>query len=94
LTNKIHALTDTLGRPQRFILTGGGAYDSAAELIGRTPRVVTCDKACLRLIADAGVEAVIPSSGPERFSSLMTPWPAQPHRPLLHQARVANRHPI
>ena len=69
MTTKIHALTDALGRPLRFILTGGEAHDSttaAALLAGRQPPAVIADKAydnnALRtLIADIGATAVIPS---------------------------------
>jgi len=69
LTTKIHALTDALGRPLRFILTGGEAHDSttAADLlVGYTSHAVIADKAydnnaLRKLIADAGAQAVIPS---------------------------------
>ena len=69
MTTKIHALTDALGRPLRFILTGGEAHDSttAAELLaGHTSPAVIADKAydnnALRaLIAHTGAAAVIPS---------------------------------
>ena len=71
LTTKIHALTDALGRPLRFIVTGGEAHDSttAAELLAdQTTPAVIADKAydnnALRgLIADLGAQAVIPSLG-------------------------------
>lgn len=70
LTTKIHAVTDTQGRPLRFILTGGEVHDSttAAELLaGRATTGVIADKAydgnALRqLIAEAGAQAVIPST--------------------------------
>ena len=69
MTTKIHALTDALGRPLRFILTGGEAHDSttAATLLdGQAPAAVIADKAydnnALReRIARAGAIAVIPS---------------------------------
>jgi transposase len=69
LTTKIHAITDTKGRPLRFILTGGEAHDSttAADLLnGRTTTGVIADKAydnnALReLIGNAQAEAIIPS---------------------------------
>ncbi len=69
MTTKIHTLVDTLGRPLRFILTGGQVHDSVtapALLAGRVAAGVIADKAydnnALReLIAAAGGEAVIPS---------------------------------
>jgi len=70
LTTKIHALVDALGRPLRFILTGGEVHDSitAADLLkGSAPGGVIADRAydsnALRaMIADAGAEVVIPST--------------------------------
>ena len=69
MTTKIHAITDTQGRPLRFILTGGEAHDSttAADLLdGRTTTGVIADKAydnnALReIIGNAKAEAIIPS---------------------------------
>ena len=69
MTTKIHAITDTQGRPLRFILTGGEAHDSttAADLLdGRTTTGVIADKAydnnALReFIGNAEAEAIIPS---------------------------------
>jgi transposase len=69
LTTKIHTLVDALGRPLRFILTGGEAHDSTtavALLADRTPAAVIADKAydnnALRhFIAGIGATAVIPS---------------------------------
>ena len=70
MTTKIHALADALGRPLRFILTGGEAGDitTAPDLLsGMTASGVIADKAYdsnafRELIADAGAEAVIPSN--------------------------------
>jgi transposase len=69
LTTKIHVVADALGRPLRFILTGGQAHDitTAAQLLsGLSAGGVIADKAfdsnALRdLIAEAGAQAVIPS---------------------------------
>ena len=69
MTTKIHAVTDALGRPLRFILTGGEAHDittAALLLADLTADGVIADKAYdsngLRdLIADTGAEAIIPS---------------------------------
>ena len=70
MTTKIHTLADALGRPLRFILTGGEAHDitTAPELLhGLSTKAVIADKAydsnALRaLITEAGAEAVIPSN--------------------------------
>jgi transposase len=70
LTTKIHVLADALGRPLRFILTGGEAGDvtmAPALLSDADAGAVIADKAYdsneLRaLIAEAGAEAVIPSN--------------------------------
>lgn len=69
LTTKIHMLADALGRPLRFILTGGQAHDivtAAALLDGMKGGAVIADKAydsndLRRIIADADMLAVIPS---------------------------------
>ena len=58
-----------MGRPLRFILTGGETHDSitaATLLAGHTTTAVIADKAydnnaLRKLIADTGAEAVIPS---------------------------------
>lgn len=71
MTTKIHLLADALGRPLRFILTGGEVHDSrAAEplLEGIEGNAVIADKAydsnaIREAIADAGMLAVIPSIG-------------------------------
>jgi transposase len=71
LTTKIHVVADALGRPLRFILTGGEAHDitTAPQLLSDlSAGGVIADKAydsnALRdLIAEAGAEAVIPSKG-------------------------------
>jgi transposase len=70
LTCKIHMLADALGRPLRFILTGGQVHDvvgAPALLEGMQGGAVIADKAydsrALRqFIADAGMKAVIPST--------------------------------
>jgi transposase len=69
LTTKIHVVADALGRPLRFILTGGEAHDitTAPQLLADlSAGGVIADKAydsnALRdLIAEAGAQAVIPS---------------------------------
>jgi transposase len=74
LTTKIHTLADALGRPLRFILTGGEAGDitmAPALLADVEAGGVIADKAydgnALRaLIAEAGAEAVIPSTRSRR----------------------------
>lgn len=74
MTTKIHVVADALGRPLRFILTGGQAHDitTAPQLLADlTAGGVIGDKAydsnALRdLIAEAGAEAVIPSKAPRK----------------------------
>ena len=69
MTTKIHVVADALGRPLRFILTGGEAHDitTAPDLLADlAAHGVIADKAydssALRnLIAEAGAQAVIPS---------------------------------
>jgi transposase len=75
LTTKIHVVADALGRPLRFILTGGQAHDitTAAQLLsGLSAGGVIADKAfdsnALRdLIAEAGAQAVIPSKASRKI---------------------------
>jgi transposase len=70
LTTKIHLIADALGRPLRFLLTGGQVHDSRtamAMLDGAVGDAVIADKAydsdAIRgHIAAAGIKAVIPSS--------------------------------
>ena len=70
MTSKIHMLADALGRPLRFILTGGQVHDvvpAPTLLEGVQGGAVIADKAydsnALRqLIADNGMLAVIPST--------------------------------
>ena len=70
MTTKIHLLTDALGRPLRYILTGGEAHESRsaeALLDGVACDAVVADKgydsnAIRETIATAGMTAVIPSS--------------------------------
>ena len=70
MTTKIHLLADALGRPLRFLLTGGQVHESrAAEtmLEGVQAEAVIADKgydsnAIRRCVEAAGMEAVIPSN--------------------------------
>jgi transposase len=61
LSTKIHAAVDALGNPLRFILTAGQEHESkqAEALIDG----FDFDKLLADIIATAGAEAVIPSSG-------------------------------
>jgi len=69
LTTKIHTVTDTQGRPLRFILTAGQAHDNttASDLLADRPTTgVIADKAydnnhLRQRIAQAGAAAIIPS---------------------------------
>jgi transposase len=69
LTTKIHMLADALGRPLRFILTGGQVHDIVAApalLEGMSGGALIADKAFdsndfRQLVEDAGMLAVIPS---------------------------------
>ncbi|ATJ92416.1 IS5 family transposase [Acetobacter tropicalis] len=71
LTTKIHMLADALGRPLRFIITGGQVHDAtqaSALLEGQTAGAVIADKAYdsngfREKIAVMNAEAVIPSKG-------------------------------
>jgi transposase len=89
LTTKIHMLADALGRPLRFILTGGQVHDSlaapalleGAEVEGSA---VIADKAydnnALRQrIADADMVAVIPSTRSRKIPI--------PHDATIYKAR-------
>src|SRR5690606_21593113 len=70
LTTKVHMLTDTLGRPLRFLLAAGQSHDILAAPIlleGLTAEAVLADRAydtnALRnMLAEMGAEAVIPST--------------------------------
>ena len=70
MTTKIHVVADAQGRPLRFILTGGEAHDitTAPDLLADLQMgAVIADRAydsnALRqVIAEAGAEAVIPST--------------------------------
>lgn len=70
MTTKIHLLTDALGRPLRFILTGGQVHESKvaeALLDGIETDAVLADKGydsnAIRTAIDAaGITAVIPSN--------------------------------
>ena len=107
MTTKIHTLTDALGRPLRFVLTGGEAHDitTAPELLaGLSSDGVIADKAydsnALRnLIADAGAQAVIPST---RSRKILIPHDAIAYKlrnrierffnKLKHFRRIATRY--
>jgi transposase len=87
LTTKIHMLADALGRPLRFILTGGQTHDVAtapALLDGVDGGAVIADKAydsneLRQLIADAGMAAVIPSTRSRKVPI--------PHDATIYKAR-------
>ena len=87
MTSKIHMLADALGRPLRFILTGGQVHDVVAApalLEGVNGSAVIADKAydsnALRqLIADNGMLAVIPSTRSRKV--------AIPHNATLYKER-------
>jgi len=107
LTTKIHALADALGRPLRFILTGGEAGDvttAPALLAGLEAGGVIADKAydsnALRaIILAAGAEAVIPSN---RTRKILIPHDAIAYKlrnrierffnKLKHFRRIATRY--
>lgn len=107
MTTKIHTLADAVGRPLRFILTGGEAHDitTAPELLsGLTAGAVIADKAydsnALRdLIANAGAQAVIPSN---RARKILIPHDAIAYKlrnrierffnKLKHFRRIATRY--
>ena len=69
MTTKIHLIADALGRPLRFLLTGGQVHDSRAAtalLDGIVGDAVIADKAydsnaIREYIAAAGMMAVIPA---------------------------------
>jgi transposase len=87
LTTKIHMLADSLGRPLRFILTGGQAHDivTAPGLFeGMYGGAAIADKAydsndLRQVIADAGMLAVIPSKRSRRVQI--------PHDTILYKTR-------
>src|SRR3954452_15106657 len=76
LTTKIHMLADALGRPLRFILTGGQVHDVVAApalLEGLEGDAVIADKAydsndLRHIIAEAHMAAVIPSTRSRKVS--------------------------
>ena len=80
-------LADALGRPLRFILTGGQVHDivsAPALLHGIEAAAVIADKAydsngLRQLIAAAGMTAVIPSKRSRKLQI--------PHDPELYKAR-------
>ena len=87
MTTKIHMLADSLGRPLRFILTGGQAHDivtAPALLKGMDGSAVIADKAydsndLRQIIADADMLAVIPSKRSRKVPI--------PHDITLYKAR-------
>jgi transposase len=87
LTTKIHMLADALGRPLRFILTGGQVHDIVAApalLEGVEGGGVIADKAYdsndfRQIVADAGMLAVIPSTRSRKVSI--------PHDVTLYKTR-------
>jgi len=87
LTTKIHLLVDALGRPLRFLLTGGQVHESrVAEtmLEGVEAHAVIADKAydsnAIRSrVEAAGMEAVIPSN--RRRKTII------PHNEVLYRER-------
>jgi transposase len=87
LTTKIHMLADALGRPLRFILTGGQVHDIVAApalLQGVEGGGVIADKAYdsndfRQIVADAGMLAVIPSTRSRKVSI--------PHDVTLYKTR-------
>jgi len=107
LTTKIHALTDSFGRPLRFILTAGQAGDilSAGPLLnGLSGHHVVADKAYdsnafRQQIKAANAEAVIPSN---RSRKVLIPHDAIAYRlrnrierffnKLKHFRRIATRY--
>ena len=68
MTTKIHLLANSLGLPLGFVLTGGQANDctqALAPLGDRSAEAALADKgydtdALLNLLAERGIEAVIP----------------------------------
>ena len=86
MTTKIHMLADSLGRPLRFILTGGHTHDIVAApalLDGIDGAAVIADKAydsndLRQTIADAGMLAVIPS---KRLRKVQIPHDPSSTRP-------------
>jgi transposase len=80
-------LADALGRPLRFILTGGQVHDIVAApalLDGIQGGALIADKAYdsndfRQIVADAGMLAVIPSKRSRKVSI--------PHDPTLYKAR-------
>ncbi len=87
MTTKIHMLADALGRPLRFILTGGQTHDvvtAPALLEGVYGGAVIADKAydsneLRQLIADADMAAVIPSTRSRKVPI--------PHDATIYKAR-------
>jgi transposase len=87
LTTKIHMLADALGRPLRFILTGGQVHDivtAPALLEGIDGGAVIADKAydsndLRQWIAEADMLAVIPSTRSRKVQI--------PHDATIYKAR-------
>lgn len=87
MTTKIHLLADALGRPLRFLLTGGEVHESRTAktmLDGVEAKAVIADKAydsnaIREHVAEAGMEAVIPSNRSRKT--------AIPHDATLYRER-------
>jgi transposase len=87
LTTKFNLLTDALGRPLRFLLTGRQAHErrtAEALLDGVEADAVLSAKGYVtnvirQAIADAGMTAVIPSNGARKIII--------PHDKRLHRER-------
>ena len=96
LTTKIHLIADALGRPLRFLLTGGQVHDSrtaTALLDGVTGDAVIADKAydsnaIREHIAAAGMKAVIPS---RRRRKVLIPLDAALYRERNRIERCFNK---
>lgn len=59
MSTKIHALTDALGNPTGFVLSGGQASDLAADAL-LADKAYDADDRVLAVLAAAEVTAVIP----------------------------------
>ena len=96
MTTKIHLLADALGRPLRFLLTGGQVHDSRAAMMlldGIVGDAVIADKAydsntIREHIAAAGMKAVIPS---RRRRKVLIPHDAALYRERNRIERCFNK---
>ena len=82
-TTKIHALTDALGRPIAFLLTGGNVADcvAGAELLDQLPacKVLHADKGydsnAIRVqVRDRGAWANIPPKANRKWKNVFSPF--------------------